>query len=135
MRLSSAQQNQANAQWQWGMGITYALEAGKSLILINGAAAVGILTFIGNHPPKAFAIFRAINMFSAGAMLGVPFFAFAYLAQLYYGNRSFDSKAHNKALFWHWCAYLTALASVGVFAWGMYTATGSFPTGCSTDTR
>jgi hypothetical protein len=127
MSLSASQQN---AQWQWGEGTKYALEAGKSLILINGAAAIGILTFVGNHPPKTFGIFRAINMFSIGALLGAIFFAFSYLAQLYYGNRSFNAGAHKWAAYWHRCAFLTAAASVALFVWGMYTATQSLPYGC-----
>jgi hypothetical protein len=103
-----------NAQWQWGRGIEYALEAGKSLILINGAAAIAILTFVGNHPPKTFGIFRAINMFASGALLGALFFGFAYLAQLNYGNRSFDARSDDLAKRWHWCAYLTAAVSVAL---------------------
>jgi hypothetical protein len=69
-----------------GRGATYAREAGKSLVLINGVAAISVLTFIGNHPVKSFGIVRAIIMFFSGSLVGVVFFGTAFAAQLSYGN-------------------------------------------------
>jgi hypothetical protein len=38
--------NQAN--WHWTEGIRFALEGVKLLFVLNGAASISILTFIGN---------------------------------------------------------------------------------------
>jgi len=37
-----------DAKWHWAEGNKYALEAAKAILLVNGAAAVATLTFIGN---------------------------------------------------------------------------------------
>jgi len=121
---STNEGQQAEAQWHWAEGNKYALEVGRALILINGAAAIGIMTFLGHYPPRSFGILRSLNMFGSGAFLGTVFFAFAYLAQLMYGNRS-----RCWSILWHWCAYFSALFSAGLFAWGMYTATETPPRG------
>ena len=121
---------QTEAQQHWAEGAKYAREGGRSLTLVNGAAAIGILTFVGNHPFHSHGIYRAMNMFAFGALLGAIFFAFAYMAQLQYGNRSLQiTRAEKWAKLWHWCAYLSALASVLLFVWGMYTAGRSLSRG------
>jgi hypothetical protein len=38
-------------QWHWGEGTKYAIEGMKALLLLNGGAAIALLTFIGNHTP------------------------------------------------------------------------------------
>jgi hypothetical protein len=36
------------AKWHWAEGIKFALEATKTLFILNGAAAIAVLTFLGN---------------------------------------------------------------------------------------
>jgi len=120
MSLPSNQQQQNGAQWHWGEGTKYALEAGKSLILINGAAAISILTFVGNHPSKTYGIFCAINLFAFGSLFGAIFFGVSYEAQLWYGNG-----LERRARIWHWRAYIFAAVSALLFVLGMCAATQS----------
>lgn len=117
-------ETQGESRWHWAEGTKYAVEAGGSLMLINGAAAAGILTFVGNHQPKAFEIFRSINIFAIGALLSAVFFGFAYAAQLQYGNRALKiPRSTTWVKIWRYCAYLSAAASIIMFVWGAYTAT------------
>lgn len=37
-----------DAKWHWAEGNKHALEAAKAILLVNGAAAIATLTFIGN---------------------------------------------------------------------------------------
>ena len=114
---------QEEAHRFWREGTKYVVEGARSLVLINGVAAGGILTFIGNHHTKSYQVIRAINILAAGAMMGAMVFIFAYYAQLQYGNRALGTPgAHCRAVFFQWCALVTALLSIGCFAWGLYTA-------------
>lgn len=116
--------DETRAHLHWSEGTKYALEAGRSLILINGAAAAGILTFVGNNHLRSFQVYRAINMLAFGALLGAMFFGFGYAAQLQYGNRFLLGKRNRRlAMVWEICAYLAASFSATLFVWGMYTAT------------
>ena len=40
-------------EWHWGEGTKYAIEGMKALLLLNGGAAIALLTFIGNRAPAA----------------------------------------------------------------------------------
>jgi hypothetical protein len=111
------------AQWHWEQGTQYVLEGGRSLLLLNGVAAAGLLTFLGTNHPHSFQIFRAIAMFAFGSAAAVALFVAGYVAQLYYGNRSFgDAKAARWARFWHRVSYAATVASIGLFCFGIYTA-------------
>lgn len=112
----------------WELGAQYVVEGGKSLFLLNGAAAAGLLTFVGNNPPNSFQIFRAIYMFAGGSLVAAAFFVFAYLAQLHYGNSALATdqrladKHHCTATLWHRVGYYLAAGSLGLFIWGVCTA-------------
>lgn len=99
----------AEAQSYWAQGTQFALETGKSLLLINGAAAAGILTFVGNHSTKSREVFCAMVIFSFGSLSATVFLGFAYNAQLYYGNSAIHPEAHQTAVKWHRRAYAVAL--------------------------
>src|SRR5262249_35072655 len=75
-----------DAKWHWAEGNKYAVEAAKSILLVNGAAAVATLTFIGNlklQPTNALII--SMVLFAIAAMASAMLFFFAYLTQLNYG--------------------------------------------------
>jgi hypothetical protein len=108
----------------WAEGNKYAIEGGRSLFLLNGAAAAGLLTFIGSHPPSSFQIFRAIYMFAAGSLFAAVFFVAAYMAQLTYGNALIkaDENLHREGLRWQFSAFVLAAISLVLFLLGVYTA-------------
>jgi hypothetical protein len=49
-----------DAKWHWGKSNKYALEGAKSILIINGAASVSVLTFIGNFKPTLHEWYDAI---------------------------------------------------------------------------
>ncbi len=74
------------AKWHWAEGMKFALEGVKLLFLLNGAASISILTFIGHMRNNAGLLVGALIAFSLGAASVVPAMIFAYLTQLHYGN-------------------------------------------------
>ena len=76
-----------DAKWHWAEGNKYAVEAAKSILLVNGAAAIATLTFIGNlklQPTRA--LVMSMLIFAVAAVASALLFAFAYFTQLNYGN-------------------------------------------------
>jgi hypothetical protein len=78
------------AKWHWAEGMKFALEGVKLLFVLNGAASVSILTFIGNLKVSSHQLVWALLSFSFGAAATVPAMIFAYLTQLQYVNASQD---------------------------------------------
>jgi hypothetical protein len=78
--------NQAN--WHWAEGIRFALEGLKLLFVLNGAASVSILTFIGNVRIGSGLLVGGLVAFAFGAASTIPAMFLAYLTQLHYGNAS-----------------------------------------------
>lgn len=65
--------------------ISLGTEALKSLILINGAAAIALLTFCANTarlPDNKVALYASLISFAVGVGLSMSAFIAAYLAQL-----------------------------------------------------
>lgn len=118
------------AKWHWAEGMKYALEGMKSTFILNGAAAVSILTFIGNAKAKSFYLIISMVLFSFGAASGVLTMLFAYWAQLYYGNAEMEMQStptnggfHAKmALKNHSFAYATIALGVLLFFVGIVVA-------------
>ncbi|HMD76594.1 MAG TPA: hypothetical protein VKG86_04385 [Terracidiphilus sp.] len=79
-----------DAKWHWAEGIKFALEGVKLLFILNGAASVSILTFIGNMKASSSQLIWALLSFAFGAATTVPAMIFAYFTQLQYGNASQD---------------------------------------------
>jgi hypothetical protein len=64
------------AKWHWGEGNKYAIEAAKSILLVNGVAAVATLTFIGNlklQPTNELII--SMVLFAIAAMVSAILFS------------------------------------------------------------
>jgi hypothetical protein len=125
-----------DAKWHWAEGMKFALEGVKLLFILNGAASVSILTFIGNMKVGSASLVWAMSAFAIGALTTVPAMVFAYLAQLYYGNASQDETCHvsiwNQAGSLHHCAYvfiglglLFFLTGVGFAAHGLLHSLGA----------
>jgi ABC-type multidrug transport system permease subunit len=82
---------QDEAKWHWGEGFKYAIEAMKTLFIINGAGAVSILTFIGNTKAHFGVLIISMVCFAAGASMSALTQCCAYVTQLQYGNASQQS--------------------------------------------
>jgi Mn2+/Fe2+ NRAMP family transporter len=111
-------------QWHWTEGNKYAVEGIKTLLLLNGGAALALLAFLGNRDKEAShasdiasAAGNALLVFGLGALVsGLAFFC-AYLTQLMYGNRT-----HSHATLWHNLTYLVIAVAVALFVCGIFFA-------------
>ena len=117
-----AQTNVSDDQkWHWGEGTKYVIEGAKAILLINGGAAISILTFIGNTKTHQALITISIAFFAFGALASALIFLFCYLTQLEYGNAG--TGRSNK---WHTKSYCAVVISVGFFFVGMLVAMTGF---------
>ena len=123
----------ADAKWHWGEGTKYATEFIKTLFIINGAAAVSVLTFIGNTKIRDTKLIVAMTCFAIGVVTGACAQAFAYITQLDYGNSAqlLDASApeyvryRRRAKFWHYATYVSAVSGLVLFIVGVaYAAFG-----------
>ncbi|MGA3263611.1 MAG: hypothetical protein ABSC47_06165 [Terracidiphilus sp.] len=111
-----------DAKWHWAEGMKFALEGVKLLFILNGAASVSILTFIGNMKAGSSQLIWALLSFAFGAAMTVPAMVFAYLTQLQYGNAS-QNEMHGGML-WrdagkrHYAAYAFILLGLLCFVFG-----------------
>jgi uncharacterized membrane protein len=64
----------------------FASEGIKSLFILNGAATISVLTFVGNSQNGDDRFVYAMFLFACGAFLGPVAYLFAYLTELQYGN-------------------------------------------------
>jgi hypothetical protein len=111
-----------DAKWHWAEGNKYALEAAKAILLVNGAAAVATLTFIGNlklQPTPG--LVWSMVIFAVAALASALLFIFAYFAQLYYGNANI-----RWAWRWHSCTYILLIVIAVLFISGIALAAHGF---------
>jgi hypothetical protein len=121
--MPSATHPSDDAKWHWGEGNKYAIEGVKSMLILNGAASVSVLTFIGSMKPKlhpGYLIFSMVS-FALGALFAVLIFVSAYLTQLFYGN---DRWSLARKL--HISTYLVLILSVASFVGGIGLAAKGF---------
>ena len=109
------------AEFHWSEGMKYVSEALKGSLLLNGAAAVSTLTFLGNFRSSDDQLVYAMVYFAIGALFSPLSFGFAYLTQLQYGNSN-----HSLALRFHWVTYTTFVVGLCMFMLGVYKAAGAF---------
>lgn len=64
----------------------FVAEGIKGIFLLNGAATIAVLSFVGNTQLSSRFLVYAMVVYSLGAMMGPVSFLFAYLTQLRYGN-------------------------------------------------
>ena len=72
-------------EWHWEQAIKYAVESIKTSLLLNGAAAIALMTF-ANTRKFSGALHTPLVLFAVGAMLSAIAFVTAYLCELAYGN-------------------------------------------------
>jgi hypothetical protein len=101
----------------------------KTLVIINGATAVSILTFIGNTKARYAALVISMLFFALGVAVSACTQGFAYLAQLHYGNAS--QRDPSDAAFdlhwreagkWHNWTYACAVGGLVLFIAGALSA-------------
>jgi hypothetical protein len=114
-----------DAKWHWGEGMKYALEGIKMIYIINGAAALSVLTFVGNIKLHSGYLVSAMLVFSFGTLSGAPSMLFAYLTQLYYGNsdaltndQELSRRQRMLASRWHICTYVSVIVGLLLFLTG-----------------
>ena len=79
------------AKFHWSEGMKYAVEGLKLLFILNGAATVSILSFIGNTMTKSSVLVVSMGSFVMGAVMGIIAIWLCYLTQLQYGNAGRDN--------------------------------------------
>lgn len=108
-------------KWHWGEGNKYAVEGVKTLLLLNGAAALAFLTYLTGKShvssPLATAAARAIICFSLGALFAGLTFVAAYLTQLQYGNNAWATASR-----FHIATYCSIVFSILGFVSGVFFA-------------
>jgi hypothetical protein len=88
-----------SAEFHWDQGIKFLIEATKALFLINGAAAIAILSFIGATKYINHSIVISLICFAFGSVSTVFLLVFCYIVQLSYGNaHTVDSTVENRFL-------------------------------------
>jgi hypothetical protein len=110
-----------DAKWHWGEATKYVIEGAKTILIVNGAASVSTLTFIGNVKFHPKGLIWAMILFAIGAMFSAMIFACAYFTQLYYGNSNLKL-AHR----WHIFTYVVVIASFILFFSGIVLAAWGF---------
>lgn len=111
--------------------IAIAQSALKSSLLINGAAAVALLAFIGNvwsskeHIPTVLGVANAMGFFVSGVLTAAVAAGFAYLAQAGYGNE-FGHASRFIGVSGHALAAAGVISSYVLFGYASYLAYHAF---------
>ncbi len=112
--------------------ITLSVEALKMLMLINGGAAIAVLTYLGNlvarapagHAPKM--IRSALLWYCSGLLATVVAMIFAYVTQLLLYNEELRRQSGQQTRQWHaagiWLSILLALYAASAFSLGTVSA-------------
>jgi small-conductance mechanosensitive channel len=122
----------ATSEWHWEQGAKFAIEGIKTSLLLNGAAAIALLTF-ANTRAVAGGVKWAIFLFALGAMVSVIAFLAAYKTQLAYGNAEVPGSADKNRIWkngraWNSAAIALVVISVLVFVIGSVMVLWSWPT-------
>ena len=121
-----------DAKWHWAEGIKIALEGMKICFMLNGAAAISVLTFIGNTKTYLLGLLCSLLCFSFGSMFAVITMFMAYKTQLDYGNICLernnkensglerDNKSHRVAYCMFFISILLFFAGIVCFFISLY---------------
>ena len=101
----------------------------KAALLLNGAAAIALMTFANTRQFSLWLILPLLA-FAVGAACATGSFFFAYLTQLEYGNAEPEPDAHDdasdsitdarkRAINSHFWALMTAMVSIVLFVIGV----------------
>ena len=121
-------------EWQWHLTETYkalitlAVEALKMLALVNGGAAIAVLTYLGNLASRAAPgqmmpdVIPALRWYCAGLAVTVLAVGAAYVAQSRLDTEEIKKregvKVRQRHILGVWLGVLLALFSVAAFATG-----------------
>lgn len=111
--------------------IAIAQSALKSSLLINGAAAVALLAFIGNvwsskeHIPTVLGVANAMGFFVSGVLTAAVAAGFAYFAQAGYGNE-FGRASRFIGVCGHALTTICVISSYVLFGYASYLAYHAF---------
>jgi hypothetical protein len=102
--------------------IAYGQGAIRSLFLLHGGAVIILLTFITHlvreNPAKVPEFTDCVLPFALGVFTVALVALSAYISQLLYSRG--DVKSHNNGILFHWACIILAIASLGLFLWGLY---------------
>lgn len=127
----------ANEQSEWGRknldhGITFAVEALKTMLLLNGGAAVAMLALLGPLSNKDSALWISIGQarwalycFGGGALSVALTFMVAYIAQLFFMEHALRGNADRPAYVLRFVGIGTFAISAVLFAAGLVLAAGA----------
>jgi hypothetical protein len=108
----------------WEYGIKYALEGIKTALLLNGAAAIALMTFSNTHRISWLTIW-ALILFAAGSALSAITFVLSYRTEILYGNAYLKTPGDQtrinmwkQAQRWNTGAVVVVLLSVVLFLVG-----------------
>jgi hypothetical protein len=126
----------ATQEWHWAQGTKYATEAIKTTLVLNGAAAIALMTFATNTQKFSSLLIPLIS-FVIGAALSTLAFFDAYMAQLNFGNaESIDRHLRGDTEYlrlwkvggrWTWGAIGSLWLSVLAFGFGICWAASVLP--------
>jgi len=114
---------------QFQSTIEIGLEVLKSSILINGGAAIALLTFLGNSNGNVKTIFlvSALKLFSGGVVSATFGGFLTYVAQrLHLGSVASAGRGSNAGFWVGNVGVFFVLSSIGLFAFGIYKASCAF---------
>lgn len=88
----------------------------KALLLLNGAAGIAVLAFLGNIVGTEYerwirGIALGLVSFSIGAFLSTISWLFAYISQTYYNEADGNDKMINNGTFWRNITIVAVVAS------------------------
>ena len=85
----------ATSEWHWEQGTKFAVEGIKTTLLLNGAAAIALVTFADKHNISN-GMTWALYLFAVGTTPSALAFVAAYMAQLQYGNAELPTRTETK---------------------------------------
>lgn len=101
-----------------GLGLIKEYTSGglKALLLLNGAAGIAIIAFLGNIVETEFehwirGIAWGLVSFSIGAFLSTVSWLFAYISQTYYNEANGNIKMIDQGTFWRNITIIAVVAS------------------------
>jgi hypothetical protein len=114
-----------STDWHWEQGIKFAVEGIKIAVLLNGAAAIALMTFENTHPFSNTMII-AVALFAFGALISALGYVSAYQGQVEYGNAELPGsdrdKAWEKGRSHNRLGLIAVLAGMVLFLFGAVTA-------------
>lgn len=108
--------------------ISFGQGAIRSLILINGGAAVAVMTFVGNlksrHENGAETLAQSLLLFALGVVAAAIVAGFAYVTQYLYDSSA--GRLPKLGIAFHIIAIVSAAVSLGLFVCGLLKAYHGF---------